>query len=137
MKYNKLKIILAERQIQITDFSEQLKMTRQGLQRSLDADKLPYDKVVECCKLLGMTPNEFFEWETAVGINGVYASNISGVNTQNSDTAILALRDELREQRAQLKEKDRQIARLLDLLGKTDRMGYSSLAAETPVGYKQ
>ena len=137
MNYNDLVILVKQKKLSVKEFAEQIGMSRQGLQRSLDMYKLPYDKVVECCKLLGLTPNEFFEWETAAGINGVYASNISGVNTQNSDTAILALRDELREQRAQLKEKDRQIARLLDLLGKTDRMGYSSLAAETPVGYKQ
>lgn len=116
MKYNKLKIILAERQIQITDFSEQLKMTRQGLQRSLDSDKLPYDKVVVCCKLLGLTPNEFFGWETSSSVGGNYASNVSGGNTQNSDTAILALRDELKEKGSIIKEKDKQINRLLGII---------------------
>lgn len=68
---------------------------------------------------------------------GIYAANITGGNTQNSDTAILALRDELREQRAQLKEKDRQIARLLDLLAGKETTGYSFLAADEEVEYNK
>ncbi len=111
MKYNRLKILLAERQIQITDFSEQLKMTRQGLQRSLDSDKLPYDKVLLCCQLLGISPNEFFGWDGGVPSfgSGNYASHVSGGNTQNSNEAIQALKD-------QLKEKDKQINRLLAII---------------------
>lgn len=134
MKYNDLKTLLTERKIKIADFAAQLKMTRQGLQRSLDSDLLPAGKVLLCCKLLGMSPDEFFGWEPSTPTIGVYASNISGVNTQNSNEAIKALKD-------QLKEKDKQISRLLTLLEKqeqTARMndgGYHSLAAESPVQY--
>ena len=42
---------------------------------------------------------------------GVYAANITGGNTQNSSEAIRVLAD-------QLKEKDRQISKLLSMLGK-------------------
>lgn len=114
MKYNKLKSILNERKITVADFSAQLKMTRQGLQKSLDNELLPYEKILQCCRLLSITPNEFFDWEEPVA--GVYASNISGINTQNSNEAIQALREELKEKRAIIKEKDKQINRLLTII---------------------
>ena len=109
-------------------------MSENGFKVSYENGTMRFSKLPDLIKTLGITPNEFFEWETET-IAGVYAANITGGNMQNSDTAILALRDELREQRSMLKEKDRQIARLLDLLERTDRTGYSSLAADAPVGY--
>lgn len=118
MKYNKLKSILNERKITVADFSAQLKMTRQGLQKSLDNGLLPYDKVVICCRLLSISPNEFFEWEEesqSFG-NGNYVSHVSGGNTQNSNEAILSLREELKEKGGIIKEKDKQINRLLGII---------------------
>ncbi len=116
MKYNKLKSILNERKITVADFCEQLKMTRQGLQKSLDNGLLPYDKVVICCRLLSISPNEFFEWEELGSSPGVFASNISGINTQNSNEVIQALMGELKEKGGIIKEKDKQINRLLGII---------------------
>lgn len=116
MKYNKLKSLLNERKITVAEFSEQLQMTRQGLQKSLDNGLLPYDKVLLCCRILDISPNEFFEWSDIILGAGNYASNISGGNTQNSNEAILALREELKSQRAIIKEKDKQINRLLVII---------------------
>lgn len=116
MNYNKLKSILSERKIIVADFSKQLKMTRQGLQKSLNKGDLPYKKIQQCCNLLSISPNDFFEWGEPVA--GVYASNISGVNTQNSNEAILALREELKEKGGIIKEKDKQINRLLTIIEK-------------------
>lgn len=114
MNYNKLKSILSERKITVADFSEQLKMTRQGLQKSLDNGLFSYEKILQCCRLLSISPNEFFEWDEPVA--GVYASNISGINTQNSNEAILSLREELKEKGGIIKEKDKQINRLLGII---------------------
>lgn len=113
MNYNKLKSILSEKKITVADFSEQLQMTRQGLQKSLDNGLLPYEKVLLCCQLLSISPNEFYGWEeeTSSFGNGNYASHISGGNTQNSNEAIKALKE-------QLKEKDKQIDRLLRIIEK-------------------
>lgn len=116
MNYNKLKSILAERKIKVADFCEQLQITRQGLQKSLNNGLLPYDKVLQCCRLLDVSPNDFFEWADASSGNGNYAANISGGNTQNSNEAILALRSELKEKGAIIKEKDKQINRLLTII---------------------
>ena len=64
MKYNKLKSLLSEREISITEFCEKLQFTRQGLQKSLDNDMMAYNKVLQSCLILNISPNEFFEWET-------------------------------------------------------------------------
>lgn len=60
-----------------------------------------------------MTPNEFFGWNSEA--TGNVATNIfGGTNTQNSNEAIKALGDQLRE-------KDRQISRLLAIIEKGGR----------------
>lgn len=64
MKYNKLKSLLYQKEITVAEFCEKLQLTRQGLQKSLDNDLLPYNKVEKCCEILGISPNDFFEWET-------------------------------------------------------------------------
>lgn len=115
MNYNKLKTLLTERKIKVAEFCEQLQMTRQGLQKSLDNGQLAYEKVLLCCRLLGISPNDFFEWPDVPG-NGNYATNISGGNTQNSNEAIIALCEELKANRSIIKEKDRQINRLLTII---------------------
>lgn len=116
MKYSKLKSILSERKITVAEFSEQLKMTRQGLQKSLDNGLLPYEKVLLSCQILCISPNEFFEWPESGSGSGNYAANISGVNTQNSNEAIQALREESKEKSGIIKEKDKQINRLLTII---------------------
>lgn len=116
MNYSKLKSILNERKIIVADFCQQLKMTRQGLQKSLNKGLLPYEKILLCCRLLDMSPNEFFEWGNTNPTPGVYASNISGINTQNSNEAIQALREQLKEKGGIIKEKDKQINRLLTII---------------------
>lgn len=108
--------MLNDRKITVADFSEQLQMTRQGLQKSLDKGLLPYDKVLLCCRILDISPNDFFEWSDTTLGGGNYASNISGGNTQNSNEAILALREELKEKGGIIKEKDKQINRLLAII---------------------
>ena len=72
------------------------------------------------CEAIGISPNELFDWEGVNLNSGVYASNISGINTQNSNEAIIALKEELREQRAVIKEKDKQIGRLLKIIEKNN-----------------
>lgn len=136
MNYNDLFFLAKEKEISIASLAKDIGMTSNGLKKSFESKKLPWEKIESICRIFGLTPNQLLGWPVEAQIGGGnYAANISGGNSQNSETAILTLRDELREQRAQLKEKDRQIARLLDLLGKTDRIGYSSIAADAPVGY--
>lgn len=111
MNYNELKTFLDGKKITMKDFCEQLGITRQGIQKSLDTGNFPMGKVVEICKMFHFSPNYFFGWPEQPVQGGVYAANITGGNTQNSSEAIRVLAD-------QLKEKDRQISKLLSMLGK-------------------
>ena len=105
-------------------------MTSTGLKKAFEEKTLQWKRMESLCKIFGITPNQFTGWpaEAQVG-SGNYASNITGGNTQNSNEAIKALKD-------QLKEKDKQISRLLSMLekwnvtvGKADTV-YPYMAAE-------
>lgn len=135
MNYNDLVILAKQKKLSVTEFAKQIGMTRQGLQTATTNQTMAMDKIINVCRVLGITPNEFFEWEDSNASPGVYASNISGINTQNSNEAIKALKD-------QLKEKDRQISRLLSLIERRDMPGVMiddenkhHLAAESPAQY--
>lgn len=113
MNYNEIKFIAESKNMQMMDLDAELKLARNGLKRSFERQTLPMSKVLQLCQILGITPNEFFGWEeeTSSFGNGNYASHISGGNTQNSNEAIKALRE-------QLKEKDKQIDRLMKIIEK-------------------
>ena len=135
MTYNEIKFIAESKNLQIGDLDDQLGLARNGLKRSFERQTLSMSNVAQLCQILGITPNEFFGWEEPVAAGGNYASHVTGGNTQNSNEAIKALKD-------QLKEKDRQIGRLLSILEKsgaqtarTDGGSYHYLAADNPVEY--
>lgn len=109
MNYNELTFLAKDRKITLADLAEQIGLTRQGLQSTIERGTFPTNKVLPLCQILGITPNEFFGWDAPLPVGGNYASHVSGGNTQNSNEAIKALRD-------QLKEKDKQINRLLGVI---------------------
>ena len=109
MNYNEIAFLAKEKKITLANLAEQLGITRQGLQTTIERGSFPINKVVPLCQILGISPNELLGWETAP--SGNYAAHIGGSNTQNSTEAITALS-------AQLKEKDRQIDRLLKIVEK-------------------
>ena len=84
-------------------------MTLTGFRTSIEAKKLPWDKMDNLCKILEITPNELMDWPVPTG--GNYAAHIQGNNTQNSNEAIGVLAK-------QLDKKDREINRLLTILEK-------------------
>lgn len=109
MEYNDLMILAKQKKILQKDLCQRLDITPAGFKRGIEKGTLPINKVVPLCQILGISPNELLGWETAPG--GNYAAHIGGSNTQNSTEAITALS-------AQLKEKDRQIDRLLKIVEK-------------------
>ena len=109
MNYNEIAFLAKEKKITLANLAEQLGITRQGLQTTIERGSFPINKVVPLCQILGTSPNELLGWETAP--SGNYAAHIGGSNTQNSTEAITALS-------SQLKEKDRQIDRLLKIVEK-------------------
>ena len=109
MKYNKLKSLLYQKEITVAEFCEKLQLTRPGLQKSLDNDLLPYNKVAKCCEILEISPNDFFEWETELATPVPYMA-AEGFNTN-------ALKNkELTALLNQLAVKDREIDRLLRII---------------------
>ena len=111
MDYNELKSLLTKNNVSINEAASLLGYKEENsFKPSFVSGKMHFSRVPLLCKLAQITPNEFFDWEVdGVGGSGNYASHIIGGNTQNSNEAIKALKD-------QLKEKDKQINRLLAII---------------------
>lgn len=117
MTYNDLFFLAKEKGISIKSLAKDIDMTSTGLKKAFEGKTLAWEKIESLCGIFDLTPNQLLGWTTdAQNGSGNYASNISGVNTQNSNEAIKALKD-------QLKEKDRQISRLMTMLEKRDGLG--------------
>lgn len=109
MEYNDLMILAKQKKILQKNLCQQLNLTPAGFKRGIENGTLPINKVLPLCQILGISPNELIGWSSP--LVGNYASHIEGPNTQNSNEVISALSE-------QLKEKDRQIDRLLKILEK-------------------
>lgn len=121
MNYNELYLLLKQKGFTVKSICNQIAMTPNGFKRSIERKDFPWKSIEVLCNLISITPNQLIGWpEEPVSI-GNYASHITGGNTQNSDEAIKALRDEL-------KEKGRTINRLLSILEKMGSAGYSMVA---------
>lgn len=67
MNYNKLKITAESKNYMIKDLAAELGMTPNGLKRSVEANNLTMEKVTMLCKILDISPNEFFDWNDGIG----------------------------------------------------------------------
>ena len=111
MDYNDLMNLARQKIFLQKDICVRLGLTSAGFKRGIERQTMPFGKVAELCEMFHFSPNFFFGWPEQPVQGGVYAANITGGNTQNSSEAIRVLAD-------QLKEKDRQISKLLSMLGK-------------------
>lgn len=109
MTYNELTFLAKEKKITMSQLAVEIGFSRGGFKDSIEKRTIPWDKILSLCQILGISPNELLGWSSPMG--GNYAAHIGGSNTQNSNEVISALSD-------QLKEKDRQIDRLLKILEK-------------------
>lgn len=107
MNYNELTFLAKEKKITMSQLANDIGMTLTGFRTSIEARKLPWEKMDILCKILDITPNELMDWSSVSA--GVYAANIHGNNTQNSTEAIAIIA-------AQLDKKDREIDRLLKII---------------------
>ncbi len=114
MTYNDLQNIAFEKKITVQSIASHIGMTYRGMKTSFENQTLPIRSVSALCEYLGITPNRFFNWKEPK-TNNIHNNNSNiqngGVgNIQNADaTTIAALQDQLRV-------KDEQIAKLLNLL---------------------
>ncbi len=119
MDYNELSILIKRNGFTLERLCKTIGITTNGFRKGYETGSLGVRFVQAACKVLDVSPNEFIGWnEKPNSYGGNFASNISGGNTQNSNEAILALREELKEQRNIIKEKDKQINRLLVIIEK-------------------
>lgn len=117
MNYNEIAFLVKERNITLSSLANEIGMTPTGFKPAIERKTLSWEKIEALCGILNITPNGLFGWpQESIPGNGNYAANISGGNTQNSNEAIQALREELKEKRAIIKEKDKQINRLLTII---------------------
>ncbi|MGM9818844.1 MAG: hypothetical protein ACI30B_07690 [Paludibacteraceae bacterium] len=99
----------------IKDVAEQLGYTSNGLKRALENGTFPISKVNDLCKILEITPAEFFG--TSINGNGNININKSTIDNRHyySDSPdvlkaqIEVLEERIKEKDSQIKEKDSQI----------------------------
>jgi len=109
LSYTELMDILDDKNILQKDLAESLEMSRVGFKGAIENGTLQISKVNDLCRIIGISPNDFFCYS---GSNGNHQTQNGGIgNTQIVETGFEALKE-------QLKAKDSQIDRLLKLLEK-------------------
>ncbi|MCR4854440.1 MAG: hypothetical protein K5893_12720 [Prevotella sp.] len=116
MVYNRLKTLLTKNKKKVKDAAKIAGYAENSFKVAVEDGTMSFSKVPILCEFIGITPNEFFGWESTPIGGGNYASHISGGNTQNSNEVIQALMTELKEKTGIIKEKDKQINRLLTII---------------------
>lgn len=116
MVYNRLKTLLTKNKKKVKDAAKIAGYAENSFKVAVEDGTMSFSKVPILCEFIGITPNEFFGWESTPNGGGNYASHISGGNTQNSNEVIQALMTELKEKTGIIKEKDKQINRLLTII---------------------
>lgn len=116
MDYNELKSIIQKNKKKVKDAAKIAGYAENSWKVAYEDGTMSFSKVPLLCEFIGISPNEFFGWESTPNGGGNYASHISGGNTQNSNEVIQALMTELKEKGGIIKEKDKQINRLLTII---------------------
>ena len=118
MTYSELTDLLERKKIALKAFPAMIDMTYQGFKGSIENQTLSYHKIIKCCELLNISPNEFMSWKdnqpTTYSLQQTGGtSNIQSVGTIEQCNKQLDIIQELTNQ---LKNKEEQINRLLSLL---------------------
>lgn len=112
MNYKKLKDLAEARKIMIKDLAERLGMTPNGFKVSIETEKFPIGKVRDLCDYLEISIAEFFDEGFILNNSG----NIISRSTAGGDITAGGSAGEVAFLRQQIKEKDRQIQDLLNIL---------------------
>ena len=114
MTYKDLKNLAESRKIMLKDIAESLGMTPNGFKVSIETEKFPIGKLKELCYLLGISAAEFFDESS----NQVNNGNITGQMVVGTGNMKMGDSSEVAFLRQQIKEKDRQINELINILKK-------------------
>ena len=128
MNYSELKNIAKTKKILLKEIADSMKVSAEGLKYSIENNTLPINKLLELCKILDITPADFFgtTGTTIKGNGNIVGSNINKSTIDNrhyySDSPdvlkakIDILEERIKEKDSQIKEKDSQIKELLNIL---------------------
>ena len=111
LSYSEVYDLCERKKIKIKDLCESVGMTYQGLKTSLETGKLSSDKVALLCKLLSITPNQFFQYPEQNSYLRNHVEQTGMVNMQNVQYGLDIIKE-------QLSIKDQQISSLLTILNK-------------------
>ena len=109
LTYSELQDLCSAKKITIAYLVKQINITRQGLMSALERQSLGVKYVIGICKILNITPNQFFRITDHSVSVGTINSQTGVVNVQQMQSSIDTLSQ-------QLTKKDEQIATLLELL---------------------
>lgn len=111
MNYNELRDYCKRKQISTTSVAADTGITLSGLKKALDSQSLSMRLIPAFCRSLCITPNQLFGFE-----DGKYG--ITQIQNGGKDNKQTVCADSLQELQNQLKVKDEQIGKLLDILNK-------------------
>ena len=121
MNYSELKNVAKSKKILLKEIADSMKVSAEGLKYSIENNTLPINKLLELCKILDITPADFFgtTGTTIKGNGNIVGSNINKSTIDNrhyySDSPdVLKAQIDILEER--IKEKDSQIKELLNIL---------------------
>lgn len=109
LTYEELTDICAQKQITITEVSNRVQMSLNGLRKAMRNNALTADKLILVCQVLDITPNQFFGIPEKDGNVQVQNGGVKNVQRMDVGTAIL---------QEQLRIKDEQINKLLNIISK-------------------
>ena len=121
MNYSELKNIAKSKKILLKEIADSMNVSAEGLKYSIENNTLPINKLLELCKILNITPADFFgtTGTTIKGNRNIVGSNINKSTIDNrhyySDSPdvlkaqIEVLEERIKEKDSQIKEKDSQI----------------------------
>lgn len=117
LTYSEICDICAAKKITVTKLAEKVEMTLHGLKAGLQRQTLSSQVIYSVCKELGITPNQFFRWES----NGdtFNTTQVGVMNNQSiGSNGIDILQQQLTVKDEQIKQLSEQIKQLLQLLNK-------------------
>lgn len=115
MDYLDLKRVANQRKLRVKDLAESVGSSENGFKVSIDNGTMAFSKIPDLCHLLGLTPNEFYGWESSSNIASNGSVQAVGNNIYQHVGEVKALKDLVQLLREQVKEKDSQINALLKI----------------------
>lgn len=114
LNYNEIKKLAESKRLLISEIAEAVGMTSTGFKRSIETGSFPVSKVEVLCEMLRIHISEFFGVAVESSINN--SGNIITRSTAGGDITAGGSAGEVAFLRQQIKEKDRQIQDLLNIL---------------------